>query len=162
MSEANPRGGLVALAAGGAAIVLVAVVGVVLALRSCGGDATAPAARGAAGNASVAEEGERAPGTAELRALGCNPAIVVDMVHLLGGASRVNAGEPRYMITCDVLANADPPACERVASVYFRAIGGTTDDPVGVRVLRSGAAAPACSHLYAPNGADLGVFPKPP
>jgi hypothetical protein len=64
------------------------------------------------------------------------------------------------MVTCDVPASADPPACDRVAATYFRAIGGTADDPVGVRIIRGGA--PACSHLYAPNGIDLGVFPKLP
>lgn len=162
MSEANPRGGLVAIAVAGAGIALGAVLAVVLAVRSCGGDAKPPASHGPAGNASVAVEGERAPGTVELRALGCDPAIVVDMARLLGGASRIEPGEPRTMVTCDVAASGDPPGCDRVAVTYFRAIGGTAGDPVAVRVLRGGAAAPVCSHLYAPNGADLGVFPKPP
>jgi hypothetical protein len=153
------RGQLVAIAAGGAGIVLVLVIGAVLLVRSCGGEPPPPAAQLPAGNATIADEGMRAPGTAELRQLGCEHALVVDMARLLGNGGHVRAGEPRYMVTCDVPASADPPACDRVAAVYFRAIGGSADDPVGVRVLRDGAGAPACSHLYAPSGADLGVFP---
>jgi hypothetical protein len=86
--------------------------------------------------------------------------LVVDMAKLLGDAGRVRDGEPRYMVTCDVPAAIEPPTCERAAAVYFGAIGGMADEAVGVRVLREGSSAPACSRLYAPNGADLGVFPR--
>lgn len=99
-----------------------------------------------------------AQGTAELRQLGCAPALVVDMRRLLRDTGQSTPGEPRYMVTCDVPAGAEPPSCERAAGVYFGAIGGMADDPVAVRVLRGGASTPACSRLYAPNGADLGPF----
>jgi hypothetical protein len=103
-----------------------------------------------------------AAGTAELRRLGCEHALVVDMAKLLGDPALVRPGEPRYMVTCDVPAAAEPPTCERAASVYFQASGVMADGNVGIRVLRAGASAPACSHLYAPSGADLGVFPRAP
>ena len=60
------------------------------------------------------------------------------------------------MVTCDVPAAAEAPTCERAAAVYFGAMGGMVDENVGVRVLREGSSVPACSRLYAPNGADLG------
>jgi hypothetical protein len=100
----------------------------------------------------------RARGTPELRRLGCETAVVVDMARLLGDAARVREGEPGTMVTCDVPAAGDAPGCERVAATYFAAIGGMAEDRVGVRVTRQGARAPSCSRLYAPNGADLGAF----
>ena len=160
-----PRGGLLAIAAGGAGAVVVVLVGIVLAVRSCS-DATPspprPASDGVNGHASVADEGMRAPGTRELRQLGCEHALVVDMAKLLGDTAHVRPGEPRTMVTCDVPAAVDPPTCERAAAVYFGAIGGMVDENVGIRVLRAGSSAPVCSRLYAPNGADLGVFPRIP
>jgi hypothetical protein len=155
------KGGLAAIAAGGAAIVLVAVVVVVLAVRACSGDApnAAPAPAGdGTRNAAVGGEGMRARGTPELRQIGCDAAVVVDMARLLGEAGRLREGEARFVVTCDVPAAGDAPTCERAAAVYFSAIGGTAEDRVGVRVSRQGTKAPLCSRLYAPNGADLGAF----
>lgn len=154
------RGGLATIAAGGAAIVVVAVVGGVLAVRGCSGDAarTAPAASRGTDNAAVGGAGMRAPGTNELRQAGCETAVVVDMARLLGDASSIGEREPRFMVTCDVPTAGDAPGCDRVAAVYFGAVGGATEGRVGVRVTRQGARAPACSRLYAPSGADLGVF----
>jgi len=158
-----PHGSLVAIAAGGAALVVAVVIGAVVAARSCSSDAPPPPARaGGNANAAVGEEGMRAPGTAELRKLGCEQALVVDMARLLGDASRIREGEPRTMVTCDVPAAGDAPTCDRAAAAYFGAIGGSADQAVGVRILRAGVAAPLCSRLYAPNGADLGVFPRIP
>lgn len=158
-----PRGGLLGIAAGGAGAVIVVVVAAVLVVRACsGGSASAarPAGDGANPHAGVATEGMHAPGAAELRGLGCSHALVVDMAKLLGAGSRVREGEPRTMVTCDVPPAVDPPTCERAAAVYFGAIGGTAEEAVGIRVLREGSTAPLCSRLYAPNGADLGVFPR--
>ncbi|HEY1691901.1 MAG TPA: hypothetical protein VGG39_07050 [Polyangiaceae bacterium] len=156
------RGTLVGIAAGGAGIVVVLVLGAVFAGRACGGSAPVVAVTVAAGNATVAAEGMRAKGTDELRALGCDPPIVVDMARLLGDASRIEPGEPRFMVTCDLGASAATIPCDRVAVTYFRAIGGTAEYPVGVRILRAGGVTPLCSELYAPNGADLGTFPRAP
>ncbi|HEY3822008.1 MAG TPA: hypothetical protein VGL81_32805 [Polyangiaceae bacterium] len=159
------RGGLLAIAAAGAGAVLVVVVGVVLVMRGCSGDPAStgrPAGNGVGSRAGIAEEGMHAPGTAELARIGCEHALVVDMAKLLGDPSRIRPGEPRTMVTCDVAAGVDPPTCERAAAVYFGAVGGMADENVGVRVLRSGSAAPVCSRLYAPNGADLGSFPRAP
>jgi hypothetical protein len=155
------RGGLATIAAGGAAIVLVAVVAAVLVVRGCGGEAPRPTTSTSpddSRNAAVGGEGMRARGTTELRQLGCESAVVIDMARLLGDAGRAREGEPRFVVTCDVPASGDAPGCERVAATYFGAIGGTAEDRVGVRVSRQGARAPACSRLYAPNGADLGAF----
>jgi hypothetical protein len=154
------RGTLVGIAAGGAGMVVVLVLGAVFVGRACGGSAPTVAAPVAAGNATVAADGMHAKGTDELRALGCDPPLVVDMARLLGDTSRVEPGEPRFMVTCDLGVSAVAVGCDRVAVTYFRAIGGTAGYPVGVRVLRAGGVTPLCSELYAPNGADLGTFPR--
>ncbi|HEY5240608.1 MAG TPA: hypothetical protein VIJ22_04045 [Polyangiaceae bacterium] len=160
-----PRGGLLGIAAAGAGAVVVVLVAVVLVARSCS-DGPSTARRGGAdgvnGHGSVADEGMRAAAAAELQKLGCEHALVIDMGKLLGDASRIRPGEPGTMVTCDVPAAVDPPTCERAAAVYFRATAGMVDVNVGVRVLREGSPAPLCSRLYAPNGADLGVFPRAP
>jgi hypothetical protein len=84
------------------------------------------------------------------------------MARVLGSASRIEAGEPRFMVTCDVgTSGGTAPTCERVSSAYFGAVG-TADGNVCVRVSRAGAAQPTCSRLYAPTGADLGTFPRAP
>jgi hypothetical protein len=156
-----PRTGtfsLVAIAGGGAAIVLAAAVGLTLAVRGCTRDETQAAAPAANDPAVVGNEGMRAKGTDELRQLGCDHAVVVDMARLLGGSAHPREDEPRLMVTCDVGSAASPPSCERVALTYFSAIGGTAEDRVGVRVTREGSTTPTCSRLYAPNGVELGAF----
>lgn len=148
---------MVALAGAGAAGAVAIVVVVVVAVRGCSSrDEAAPRAPAAPGaGVHLATEGMRAPGTRELRALGCSQAIVVDMQQLLGDAGSVREGEPRYMVTCDVAAGASAPTCERAAETYLRAAHGT-DANVNVRVLRAGSVQPECSRVFAPNGADLG------
>lgn len=155
------RGSLIGLAAAGAASVVALVVGVVVAIRGCGsGDTPRAAAAGPDLAARAGAAGMEAKGTAELRAMGCANAVVVDMQRLLGSAEKVREGEPRYMVTCDVPSVSGAPTCDKLASTYFGAIGGTADANVCVRVTLTGVTQPSCSRLYAPNGADLGPFPR--
>lgn len=153
-----PRGGLIAFGLGGVAIVVVLVVGGALALHGWD-EGPPPPARPTYSNARLADEGAHARGTPELRHLGCQHALVVDMARLLGDASPIRDGEPRFMVTCDVDPSGEAPSCEQVAATYYGAIGGMAEGNIGVRVARSGTSAPACSRMYAPNGADLGAFP---
>jgi hypothetical protein len=155
------RGSVLALGIGSGALVLAVVIGGVLLVRGCSRSAPSDATTAAPDRgATAAAEGMNAKGTAEMRQLGCEQALVVDMARVLGGASRIEPDEPRWMVTCDVEAGAaSPPTCERVSSAYFSAVGAPEGN-VCVRVSRSGASQPSCSRLYAPNGADLGPFPR--
>ena len=141
------------LAGAGAAIALACLGVTVIAVRSCAsrGGTAAPAA--SSESAKIASAGFHAPGTSALRALGCDPAIVLDLNRLLGDAGAFREGEPRYVITCDV-PGAEAPTCERVAATYFAALGGNADGNVNIRVARVGSSEPLCSHLYAPSGAE--------
>ena len=157
------RGSLIGLAAAGAASVVALIVGIVIAVRGCGGDAGSNAhAPGPDPAARAGAEGMSAKGTPELKAAGCSNAVVVDMQRLLGSTGKVREGEPRYMVTCDVASASSAPACDKLAATYFGAIGGTADANVCVRVTVPGVMQPTCSRLYAPNGADLGSFPRAP
>lgn len=144
---------LFALAAGGAAVVLAAIVGLVSWLgRGNAGDGAGPVAPDRA--AEVAAAGLRAKGTDELKQLGCDQAIIMDMQRLLGEAGAIRDGEPRYVVTCDG-AGDKLPSCNRAAAAYFAAAGGASDGNVAIRVLREGSATPVCARLYAPSGAAI-------
>jgi hypothetical protein len=153
---AQSQSNLIALAAGGGAAALVVIgIGVVV-VRSFTSEPSRVPAGVAGEGAEVANEGRHARGTAELRQIGCETAIAIDMQRLLGSAKAVRDGEPRYIVTCDV-TDAGAPTCERVAGTYFAALGGTADANVNVRVSVTGSIKPLCSRLYAPTGADLGL-----
>ena len=155
------RVSILPLALGAAGVTALAIVGVVVAVKGCGGDERKPGPAGPSSGAIVGAEGMNARGTAELRAAGCTNAVVVDMQRLLGAGGKVREGEPRYMVTCDVPSVDAAPTCEKLAGTYFLAVGGAADANVCVRVLPSGAKGPSCSRLFAPSGADLGPFPRP-
>ncbi len=141
------------LAGAGAAVALACLGGALAAVRSCPtrGGAAAPVAPSE--SARIASAGLKAPGTSALRALGCDPAIVLDLNRLLGDAGAFREGEPRYIVTCDV-SGAEAPTCERAAATYFAALGGSAGGNVNVRVARVGSSEPLCSRLYAPSGAE--------
>ena len=159
MSGSQPR--LIALAAAGGAAALGVIALAIGLVRGCSSDPTAAAsARNQQSQntegAGVASAGMEAPGTAELRRLGCDPALVLDMGRLLGDASAIRSGEPRYVVTCDV-PGAQAPACERVAATYFGAAGVSPGGIVNILVSRPGSSVPLCARRYAPSGMDLGT-----
>ena len=152
MSKREPR--LIALAAGGAGAAVVVLVLIAVGVRYLRSDPTVVAPAGPDHGAQVASDAMHAPGTNELRKLGCDPAIAMDMAQLLGAAAAVRPGEPRYVVSCDV-TSGQAPTCEQAAAAYFGAIGGAAMGNVSLRVSRSGASAPICSRVYAPSGAPL-------
>lgn len=131
---------------------LALAVGIV-ALRECTRSTEVAALDAPTESAKVASAGMQAPGTSALRALGCDPAVVLDLNRLLKDASAVREGEPRYIVTCDV-AGAEAPTCEHAAATYFAALGGSAGGNVNIRVAHRGASEPLCSRLYAPSGAE--------
>ena len=79
--------------------------------------------------AQLAAEAQNAPGTAELRALGCQQAMVMDaqkigdIVGQFGDAGALKSG-PHLVVTCDAGNAAKAPTCDQVASTYAHAVGG--------------------------------------
>jgi hypothetical protein len=148
----SPEKRLIVLAAAGGAVALAALGFVLVVVHTLSGNAGAAASGAPSEGALAATEGMNAPGTAALRQLGCDPAIVIDMSRLLGDAGAVRPDEPRYVVTCDV-PGSQAPTCDRAAQTYFGATSGAAVGNVDVRVSRPGSPAPLCAHLYAPSGA---------
>jgi hypothetical protein len=148
---------------GGVVAIAVIVAAVVLAKRLADDDASDAkrAAPGAADSVHAVDDGLHAAGTDELRKLGCDTALVLDMQRVLGG-SGVRPGEPRYVLTCDVPRPDGAPSCERVAATYFAAVG-SAEGNVAVRVMSESPprGPPLCARVYAPSGADLGPLGSP-
>jgi hypothetical protein len=139
-------------AAGGVGALVVLAAGVLL-FRYLNREADAPPPPPPSAGAIAAAEGMKAPGTDALRRLGCDPAIALDLAQVMGQAA-LHAGEPRYMVTCDLPATASL-SCDGAAAAYFGALSAVPGGNVSVRLSRAGASQPSCSRLYAPSGAPL-------
>jgi hypothetical protein len=145
---------------GGAALgtlVLFVILGVVLvrALRTDEPAGAPPSVQNE--SAKLGREGMAAPGTKELRALGCEPATVLDMQKTMSATgAKLQEGEPRAIVTCQLGAPLQAPTCEQVASTYLTAIG-TAPGTFATRVMEVSGKR-RCSRLFAANGADLGTY----
>ena len=123
--------GLMVLTCGGAAIWLT---------TSEQGQQFLEAAQGAA---AMAEEGQKAPGTDAMRALGCEPAMIVsyqEVTEMLGALlpeeerAEMEAAMPAdtAVLTCQATGDA-VPSCQDVASAYVEAVAPSDDFMVTVQ-----------------------------
>jgi hypothetical protein len=107
--------------------------------------------------AQMVQEAQTAPGTAELRALGCKQALVVDLERarqlaaMLGDAGEpLTADDTRVLVTCQTAGSAKEPTCDAVATTYVKAVGGAAAGRFRVTVGDNNKS--SCEHDYAPNG----------
>jgi hypothetical protein len=104
------------------------------------------------------QESQNAPGTKEVRALGCTTAMAMDIdkwgsVFQAFDAS-VPAGEFSMMVVCQTSHNP-APTCDDVARTYLSAAGPPARD-LAVQVTRGGGnSGSLCSTLYKPDGTRL-------
>ncbi len=109
----------------------------------------------------IAQEGLKAPGTAELRALGCDQAMVLDMkdfaalVNDIVDAGSAAAAPTGLMVTCQVRGAAKSPSCNDVASTYVKAVG-VAGSEFTVTVQAQGGSKPICESSYDATGARVG------
>ncbi len=108
----------------------------------------------------IAEKGMSAPGTPEIRALGCEQAMVIDMKDFAALMSDIldagpDAGMDGLMVTCQVRAGARPPSCDDVATTYVRAVKSASSEFV-VTVQRPGDSKALCEATYDASGALIG------
>ena len=137
-------------------LVLVIVVGVVVHRA-----ATSPEGRKVLGivrdTARVVGESANAPGTKEIRDLGCDSAMVMDMSAWLrvfgadGGMPR-QQGQIDRIVICGARLFGTPPTCDRVAQTYVGAVG-TVPGPFQAIVQRQGRNRPLCAACYDASGA---------
>jgi len=114
----------------------------------------------------IAQKGMTAPGTPELRTLGCETAMVVDlkdmnelMSDLLDAgpdASRLDG----LIVTCDLPSGASPLACDDVAKTYVRAVGGTASADFVVTVKHHNNSHALCESTYDESGVFVATGSK--
>lgn len=115
-------------------------------------------------SAKVLEEAARAPGTSEVRALGCRQALAIDMDRLLKAMDQFDAGlgsrgpaPVPIMVMCTVDVLATPPDCATVARAYLSGAGRPRGD-FAVMVSVEHSKNQRCAEHYAPDGTKRGGF----
>ena len=113
----------------------------------------------------VAAKGMKAPGTPELRALGCDQAMVIPMKDFAGvladlDAAGANAVPDELLVTCQVGTFGTMPTCDQVASTYVAAVGSANGD-FFVTVTRQGSGHSECEQTYDADGVAVGAPVKP-
>ena len=111
--------------------------------------------------AAIAGKGLNAPGAAEVRALGCPEAFVLDLGDMADLVSLFDDGGARaqlsgVLVMCQGRVG-ELPSCDEVAQTYAAAPGRPPGGFV-VTVKRSHQKGEACSRRYDAQGADLGPF----
>ena len=115
--------------------------------------------------AKILAEAQSAPGAAEVRALGCDQAMVIDMDRMVKLFEHRDASAEReafsIMVICHIGAlQGDPPSCDRVASTYHAAVG-VAARPFAATVTRGGGrGGEACSSLYDAKGKKVRDLPR--
>lgn len=107
-------------------------------------------------NMEIIQQAATAPGTKELRALGCNNAMVFDesqmqtMASAFGDAGKVTFDGAKVMVNCAMNWGPAPPTCDAVATTYATA-QGHEPQPFAVLVTQPGKGN-ICDGIYAPDG----------
>ena len=104
----------------------------------------------------VAEEGMNAPGSAEVRAAGCDVALVTDvskMTSMLGLDAGGGATGLQPIVVCQMQGKKAAPSCQQVAGAYSK--GVTPKSNFIVVVQQQGGGGPVCKELFSPQGTML-------
>jgi hypothetical protein len=105
----------------------------------------------------VAVDGMNAPGSAEVRAAGCDVAMIMDMAKVsptLFDGGHSTDGSPDIMVECTVSAGRTPPSCDDVAHAYISGVGAARDE-FSTEVQVSGKNQPSCEKYYDSSGKAL-------
>jgi hypothetical protein len=114
--------------------------------------------------AAVVAEATTAPGTKELRAIGCTTAMVIDaakvaaLAQTLGDGGNVTVdGDERLAVVCGT-SGSTAPTCDQVAATYVAAVGAARE-PFAVSVAKSGQS--QCEGRYLADGTHAPAEPLP-
>lgn len=107
------------------------------------------------------DKGATAPGAAQVRARGCDQAMVLDahdfdelMDALSDGGT--DAGMPDgTMVICTVRVGMSPPSCDDLAATYVAAVGGEASSEFVVSVQQQGNNTPICRESYDAGGSRV-------
>ena len=120
---------------------------------------------GAIGDATkIMAEAQSAPGTDELRALGCEQAMALDPVKLIKIGDRfTDAGvappsttpsDVHMMVVCQVSVLGTAPSCDDAARAYVR--GASPSSKFMLSVQQGSGKHKQCSGIYSPSGTLVG------
>jgi hypothetical protein len=112
----------------------------------------------------AAAEAQSAPGAAQVRALGCEQAMVMDMTRWSKIFEQLDASVPQssefsVLVVCQVgSVGGSAPSCDEVARVYRSAVGDSAR-PFAASVKRSGRGGEICSSVYGADGRKVRDLP---
>jgi hypothetical protein len=110
----------------------------------------------------LAEKGMNAPGMPEVRALGCDQALALDMKDVGDLMSdMIDAGKDMpdgLLITCQVRKGQRTPTCNDIASTYVRAVTTASKD-FTVTVQEQGNRKAVCTSSYDASGKAISSTP---
>lgn len=147
----------------------VAIAGI-FALQSCCGEC-GDVAKVMGGTVQLIQEMSSAPGTDELKAAGCDTAMVISPEMMAKFAKTLNDLDssknkqqnipelPYTVVTCQVQRKKAGVDCEAVAKIYGKA-ATPAPDKFGVTVNVSGQNEPMCAGEFSPEGEKLGEMDK--
>jgi hypothetical protein len=110
--------------------------------------------------ATIMRDAQNAPGTKQLRGIGCKQAFVIDGEKLKKLAERfdggTSSGEMPLIVMCSHGYLGTPPTCDAVARTYVAAASPSRSFAVNVQ--QQGRNQALCSSLYQPDGTRAGEF----
>ncbi len=110
----------------------------------------------------LASEGLNAPGAAEIRAAGCDMAMVTDLskvTSVFGIDAGPNAAHtPMTIVVCQVAASKTAPSCKDIATTYVKAVPPHAE--FTVRVQTQGKAKEDCQEMYDAKGTFVQTLTK--
>jgi len=161
IAKKSDKGCLIALASVGGVVFLIVVVAA-FGIYRFSQSSTGKAVFGAIGDMTeLVNEAQNAPGTKEVRGLGCTQAMAMDVDKMTRIMERFDAGggppaKFSKMVVCQVGVLGTPPTCDAVAHTYLAA-AGPPDRGFAVSVTKgTGKASTVCSVLYEPDGTEVG------
>ncbi|MCP4003962.1 MAG: hypothetical protein GY725_07180 [bacterium] len=118
-------------------------------------------------------QAQNAPGAEELRALGCDQAMIMDVGRMmqilgtLGGVDPPDLGEDvsddTLMVLCSMnSSSAGAPTCEQIASTYAAASNATQPFVIFAGENEPESSEQACQGLYSPYGELLSELEEDP
>jgi len=155
------RGCLIALAVVGG-LVLLASIGIGIGVYLFASSPTGKSAFKIVGEGTrIATEGMKAPGAAEVRKLGCEQAMVINMKDFAVlfaeiADADVSTIPDELIVTCQVGRFKTTPTCDAVASTYVKAVGKAPQNFVTSVTPQGGKS--VCQNEYDPTGTLIGPY----
>ena len=161
-NKASGRGCLIALGVFGAILLLSVVVGGIVIYEILDSPQGRKIVSAVADTTKLTQEAMTAPGTAELRKLGCDQALVMDTRRMLtiiqsfapDAGSEADLSEGTMVMCQTGMLGKAPPTCEDVAKTYLAAVPSPPGDFL-VQVAGQGDKKPKCQKRYSQAGVDL-------